>query len=302
LVQFKVPYFKFGVIDEVASWMWWRARGTFFHANHLGMFFVILLPVALRSAISFLLAKNQKFFYISISAFLLGLVALMTTYNRGSWIGFGSGMVVMFSLDLLSRKSKIKKIVRGALIIGVFLGIFVSIKFGGMIIDRVLHSDQKEIMEGREQLQEEAIDTIQQHPVFGVGYFNDRYYSKVIFAHNLYLLVATEVGVPGFIFFAWFLLELLWLVIRGCRSKIPFVYNYSRGLLASLVGFMIASLPGPDFWINEDVQFYFWVVVAITVSLLRMEHKIVTEAEKLIMRKRKAMQMETFPQENYSLS
>ncbi|KAA3657308.1 MAG: hypothetical protein DWQ10_13620, partial [Calditrichaeota bacterium] len=51
LLQFKIPFFKVGVIDDIASHMWWRAKGTLFHPNQMGIVLAFTLPVILRALI-----------------------------------------------------------------------------------------------------------------------------------------------------------------------------------------------------------------------------------------------------------
>jgi len=271
MLQFKFPGITFGVIDQVRTHMWWRARGTLRHPNHLGMIMVLLLPLMVRGVIHGMTARDKKLIRICSVATLFGGVAILTTYNRGAWVGLAAGFFVMIIIDMMGKGGKIKRVAGAIFAAGVLVAIVGTVEFGEFIMTRLFHDDQEEIMEGREQLQEQGIETVKNHPIFGVGYSNQKFYSNVAFVHNLYVLIPAEIGLPGMAFFIWFFLEFFRMVIKGVRSKIAFIHNYSRGLVASLVGFSVASIPGPDFWINDGVQIYFWSCLAVMVCLRRIQ-------------------------------
>ncbi len=267
LIQFKFMGITFGVIDDIRTHLFWRSRGTYRHPNHLGMFNLILIPIVIRGAISGLANKDRILFYICSISTLFGSIALITTYNRGSWIGLAIGICVMIFLDLLTKKSKTKIYATGFLVLALGFGAVGAIKFGDVIINRVFFDDQEQILEGRQGLEQEGIAVVKQHYLLGVGYANQHYYGAQTFVHNLYILISSEVGIPGFLLFIWFMLEYMKLIRKAYRSKIDFVKNYSHGFVASFVAFIIASIPGPDFWINYGVQLYFWMAIAVIFSL-----------------------------------
>ncbi|KAA3661009.1 MAG: O-antigen ligase domain-containing protein [Calditrichaeota bacterium] len=205
----------------------------------------------------------------------MGFTAFITTYNRGSWVGACVGMFIMISLDLFARGSKHKKVAMGLMSFGVLVVLVGSIKFGSLIIDRFMNSDADGQIDNRSEQTHEAIELIKQNPIVGVGYKNDDFYAREIFVHNNYLLIAAEFGIPGLLFYFWFIGNYLALIIGGIRSKVSFVSNYSKGFLASIIAFSIASIPGPDFWIAADVQRQFLIVLAVLISARRLESKLI---------------------------
>jgi putative inorganic carbon (HCO3(-)) transporter len=277
IVQFKIPNFKIGVIDETQSWMWWRSKGTFFHANQMGMYLLLMLPITARFFFSALMKGDHKWIYFSGTALVIGGFAIFTTANRGSWVGLAIGIVVMLGYDLFSRGVQLKKVLLGLSVPAMILVTIFALKYGSTFSDRLFSKKAEGMWEGRKQLQAESFDIIKAHPIFGVGYWNYHLQNTFYFVHNMYLLVAAEVGIPGLIFMAGFLLAILLYIIKGIRSKIFFVSNLSRGCLATLVGFLVSSIPGPDFWINHAVQMYFWMVVALQVALLRLEQRTIAQ-------------------------
>jgi len=272
MLQFKITGITFGVIDDSRTHMWWRARGTFRHPNNLGMTLVVLVPIMIRGVISALSTKDARLLKICSAAAIMGGIAILTTYNRGSWVGLGTGLFFMVSLDLLGKGGKTKRYARMMIAGGLVVMLFGVVKFGDFIVNRLFMDDQEEILQGRESLSEEGMQVFRQHPVLGVGYGNEQFYSNVTFVHNVYILVASETGVPGLLLFLWFIYEFLRLVVAGLRSRVEYVKNYSRGLVASIIGFLVAGIPGPDFWISYGTQIYFWAAIAVIASLRRLEH------------------------------
>ena len=273
-LQYKFPDFRFGVIDQNQSWMWWRAKGTFFHPNEMGMYAMMFLPFVARVLFYAIMRQDKKEIWLSGTAFLLGGIALFATGNRGSWAGLVFGMSVMLTYDMFKTGkagTKLKKVLAGLAIPAVLFLFFFAIKYGSVMMDRIFYSDREGIGGDRLRYQEEAIEMIKNYPVTGVGYNNYLYHVDTYFVHNLYLLSAAEIGVPGALSLVGFLVILVGYTIKGMKSKIFYISNLSRGILAGILGFMLASMPGPDFWISHPIQMYFWSLAALQVALLRAD-------------------------------
>lgn len=281
LLQYKIPFFKVGVIDQYQSYMWWRAKGTFFHANHFGMFLMLTLPVALRYLINAMASRNTKWITYGFFTFGIGFVALLASYNRGSWGGLIFGLLIMLAVDFTKRGIKIRRIMSNLVALGFLCGGLLSIKFAPKIYDRLFEADAQEQLSGREEQIEETIPLILNNPIIGVGYNNDRFYASVIFVHNVYMLIAAEIGIVGLIFFLWFLLEIFLEIWAVSRSTVLYSANYARGALAAILGFCLASWVGPDFWINFAVQAYFWLVLALLYTVSRLKRVVLFKQKQM---------------------
>jgi putative inorganic carbon (HCO3(-)) transporter len=277
ILQFKMPDFKFGVIDEVQSWMWWRSKGTFYHANEMGMYLLFMLPITARVLFASLMQGNRRWIYFSGAALLIGGIALFTTSSRGAWVGSAVGISCMLGYDLFRRGIKLKKVLLGLSVPLAILAVVFTMKYGAVFMDRLFSQKAESMWEGRKKLQSESLDIIQSHPVIGVGYWNYHLQPITDFVHNMYLLIAAEVGIPGLALVAGFLIATLAQIIKGMRSRIFFISNLSRGCLAAFAGFLVASIPGPDFWISHPVQMYFWMIVVLQVALLRLERQTLAQ-------------------------
>ena len=277
VLQFTNIIFKVPILgEERAGEMYWRKTGTFIHPNQCGMYHMIMMPLALRMAIGQVFRKDWKKVAFYGFIFLTGLLAIFTTFNRGSWLGLSFGIVVMFGYNLFrSRNKKLKRVLLGMSVAGmVVLAVFFA-KYGDTLTERLFRSDVEGIKEGRYELQNASYDIIKRNVIFGVAPWNYQFHmTTVIFVHNLYLLITAENGIVGLLFFVTFLLMYLRETLKGMKSKFIFVSNISSGLFASLAGFMLASYPGPDYFTSHSVGLNIWALAGIAVVLTRIDRKV----------------------------
>jgi len=276
-MQFTDIIFKVPIIgEERAGEMYWRKSGTFIHPNQCGMYHMIMMPLALRMAIGTVVRKDWKKFTFYSFIFVFGILGIFTTFNRGSWLGLAFGIIVMFGYNLFrTRSKKLKHVLlamslAGAVVIAVFF-----VKYGDTLTERLFRSDVEGIKQGRYELQDASYDIIKTNLIFGVAPWNYQFHmSTVIFVHNLYLLITAENGIIGLMFFVWFLVMYLREILNGMRSKFLFVSNISSGLFASLIGFLLASYPGPDYFTSHSVGLNIWALAGIAVTLTRIDRRI----------------------------
>ena len=275
LIQYKSPFFHIGFIDGIfTTFMFWRTRSTFLHANHFGMYQMFVLPVLFRQIIIMFQMKKTKLAKYYIVLFLISLFTLYTTGNRGSWLGFAVGMIVVILMDFFRRGGKkTKKIMIRVISIVLILISVASIKYGKKVYDR-FYGEEGSISaeaqaEHRSELNEPAYRILKKYPITGIGLWNFRYYASVIFTHNLYLLIPSEVGYVGLLFFLWFLLGLIIETKKGAKEKNFYVSNMNSALLSIVLGLILASIPGPDYWMAPLVSCNFWIIVGIVFSINR---------------------------------
>ena len=288
-IIFKVPILG----EERAGEMYWRKGGTFIHPNQCGMYHMIMMPLALRMAMGAVVQKNWKKVTFYGFIFSLGMLGIFSTFNRGSWLGLAFGIVVMFGYNLLRSKSKkLKRVLMGMSVAGaVVIGVFFA-KYGDTLTERLFKSDVEGIKEGRYELQDASYDIIKSNLIFGVAPWNYQFHmTTVIFVHNLYLLITAENGIVGLMFFLWFLVMYLRETLRGMKSKFLFISNISSGLFASLLGFLLASYPGPDYFTEHAVGINVWALAGIAVVLTRMDKQL-----RLMIKKKKLETVKAEPE------
>jgi len=298
-LQFTNIIFKVPIIgEERAGEMYWRKGGTFIHPNQCGMYHMLMMPLALRMAMGYAVRKKWKQVGFFSFIFALGLLGIFSTFNRGSWLGLSFGIVVMFGYNLFrGGNKKLKRTLLGVAAAGVVVLVIFFAKYGDTLTERLFRSDVEGIKEGRYELQEASYDIIKANFIFGVAPWNYQFHmTTVIFVHNLYLLITAENGIVGLLFFITFLMMYLREVLRGMKSKFVFVANLSSGLFASLLGFMLASYPGPDYFTSHAVGINVWALAGFAVVLTRLDRKMT-----LIMKRRRKGAQKSRQTEHYQL-
>ena len=85
-----------------------------------------------------------------------------------------------------------------------------------------------------------------------------------------YLIVAAEIGVPGFLFFIWFLFSVFRAGLRTIKIKNSFVANIGLGLLTGFLAILVAFLASPDYR-EHQILMIFWIVAGFIVTLSKVK-------------------------------
>jgi len=276
LIQYKVHFFHIGFIDrDFTTFMFWRTRSTFHHANQYGTYQLLLLPLIFRQMVIEIKGKKKSSFYFFVFVFVLSLFTLYTTGNRGSWVGlvFGIGFTVMMDI-LHSSSKKTKKVLMRVVVLIFIMGVAFSARYGQRIYNRFYgkyESNYKDQMEHRKELNTDAYRLINTHPYLGVGYKNYNYHKTTfIFTHNVYLLIMSEAGIIGFCFFIFTMIGFMREALKIRKTPNFIISNLGNGLLATLLGLLLASYVGPDFWISDQVSSHLWIVAGVVIASKRI--------------------------------
>ncbi|MCL4338135.1 O-antigen ligase family protein [Patescibacteria group bacterium] len=235
-----------------------RVTGTFGDANMLAVTILSLLP--------FLFVFRIKFVdFLKVSL----LELLFFTYSRAEWaIG-----AILFLFLIFRNKEEIianKKYLKHILFFCIACIIFLLPGF----IAR-LETVPQAFMDGgsmdtRFKLLQESSKLIFQYPVIGVGINRFQEVAGVhpvtdIFAthgfyagtkvHNLFFEMATEIGIPGLVFFILFL---LYVFEESMRKKNPILGN----VVFSLIAIILASMFHPLF---QSMQFRLYFLLSAII-------------------------------------
>lgn len=181
-----------------------RGSGLFPDPHVAVFYFGMILPF---SAALFFRTRDTIFFITTTILFLADLL----TFSRGGYVGLavaGSVLLGMGARKLLSatlKKQRKKIFLSLGILMTVFLIALIS-PVGGRFLSSFSSEDGSK--NERLRLWNEAAYAIAKHPILGVGIGNyplfvkpSAQYREPIYAHNLYLDVAAEIGVPGSLFF-----------------------------------------------------------------------------------------------------
>lgn len=264
---------------------WLRAYGGFDHPNILGGTLAIGIILAV-----YLITKNLKspkflnkfeFFnfkfihhtlYIMLYTFI---AALFFTFSRGAWIAAIMGvLMVLFGhiirRDLIAQKETLIVILISCFLIGVLF-----FQYNDLITTRLSNNTRLEIKSSMERVASyhEAWQIIKNHPLFGAGLGNytlavheelqpkelNWYYQPV---HNVFLLIWSEIGLFGIVFFVLLLLSImiknLKLKIQSSRSNYFFI--------SILVSILIMMFVDHWLWSLHFGILFFWLILGLIVK------------------------------------
>lgn len=180
-----------------------RASGVFPDPHMFAFYLGMASPIALAFALC-ASSQNKKRMWFLIFATILFTDLL--SFSRGGYVGLlAGGVLFFFASGIYNRFSRKKKI--GTLVLALLLvGAIFSSPFGTRFLSSFSRTDGSNVE--RLRLWEEALTHIGERPFFGAGLGNypllvkpSASYREPIYAHNLYLDIAVEVGIAGLFFF-----------------------------------------------------------------------------------------------------
>lgn len=254
--QKMVPIYGFGYRPK------WNPAGD---PNYLAASAVLCLPVAY-----YLLTRSKRRFErISILACTLPIVgALLVGASRGGFLALiVAGLVVL----LQARGKRTKLILLGAALAAVFLLSPVS------PLRRLLHPDFAGVNaeDYRLELWGAGLRMIEDHPFAGIGLGNFKAEvpayllpgQRIDFiAHNTYIEVAAETGLPGLLLFLWILAATFRSLARTRRrareNDSALVYAATSGLTAGLAGYSVAMI-----FLSTEFMKFFWFGIFLAAAL-----------------------------------
>ncbi len=198
-------------------------------------------------------------YWLIFVLFAFCLIAVALSFSRETWLLAFVGMLVVTGLWLWRRVSSMFSLVVWSQVIAAFLlvGVFASGAVG--LVSRFYNPDEVYGFE-RIYFYITALQLFASHPVMGVGagnyQFFDRTYAEVSaggIAHNQFLTIAAEMGLPGLLMFLWLLAALirfLWRleVPRTDESESP--YWLRAAGWAFMVCWIVECLFREAFWVT----------------------------------------------------
>ena len=236
--------------------------------NDLALMLNLIIPLA--GALAFSSRGVTRLFAFGVV--LLSVGGVIVTFSRAGFLALAA-IFFMFLLVLVRRKSA------GAAIALLVLSLSVPMMLPKTYVDRLstitnLEQDKTGSAQGRYKDLGIALEVVSHNPVIGVGLGQDmialnqargQYTWRSV--HNVYLQYAVDLGIPGFLLFAW--LHMLcfrsaWAVERRARRDpaVAELQPLAAGIQVSLVAFLVAAMFHPIAY-----QFYFFSIAGLAVAL-----------------------------------
>ncbi|OGI25072.1 MAG: hypothetical protein A3J76_02460 [Candidatus Moranbacteria bacterium RBG_13_45_13] len=245
---------------NVSGVTWMRAFG-FFPDPHSFSFFVAL---AMFSSLGyFVWEKNIAWRVFAGVGITLMFCSITLSFSRGAYLGTLTGSI-FFLLFVLKRAGKLGKVVlAGAVILSL-----VAVFFRGPVQGRLVSAFNFREGSNAERMKnwQQAADIIENYPLTGIGLGNYSSYvdpmsaeRSPIYAHDIFLDLASETGIAGG---AVFLLLLLFGIWRGISSK----KILGLGLATSLVYFLVHGIFDTPIW-SPQVMVILLVILALGLHI-----------------------------------
>ncbi len=239
-----------------------RSYGTFTHPNVLAAFLFLSLSFFYYLIIS----KARKLDIKNMYIFLVLLLALFFTFSRSVWIVFALFSFILFIK--LSKNKDVKKMF--FTVITVFF--LLALLFSNLLFARVNISNNDAGVNFRNIYENTAFSFLQEYPALGVGIGNfvNTFKKSGIFGddmwayqpvHNFYLLMASEIGLFGFIVFLLFLALVLKAVRFSSRDNI-----FKVLFLGISFSMFLLFLTDHYFWDLQQGALMLWVFLGLAAG------------------------------------
>lgn len=260
-----------------------RIGGIAEHSNTLGAFFVYYM--FLFAGFFFVYPKKLKVWLLLIP-FLLCFRGIMVTFSRGAYLAFafGSLMLAWFRNKILFALA----IAYGVLAMAnpMLLPAGIRYRMGQTVETSESYVIQESAVESLEassatriEIWKGAIEMIKQNPVWGIGYGSfpamlPQFVNNAVGhfdAHNSYLLIGAEMGLPTLFVFLLVLL-MIWYYTYWLYEKTDdlVMKAIALGFLGGLGGLLVANMFGSRMDAQQVIS-YFWILCALIMRGVMLE-------------------------------
>lgn len=258
----------------------WRVFGTFFNPSFLAGYLCLTLPVTLGFAVGVMpsYSRSSSIRWLAGFGAWLQAAAILLTGSRFGAASMVVGLIAMavfltFSRSWNKQRAWVFAVI--CVLIAVTAGLAarpLTQRIAPQAAEAESHSGGFRIWTWKGTLR-----MVQNHPLLGTGqgtyemaYPRYAYVGFTRLAHNGYLQMASEAGVPALILMLTALGTLAWVVIRQERGITPTVQDWdTRALRAGLAGAISAGLARnliDSDWSIFACLFTFWAVVGLILA------------------------------------
>lgn len=250
-----------------------RPYGTFSHPNILSAFLLFSLMTGLFLYLSH---KSKKYgSWIDLILLQLNLLALFLTFSRAAWLAtaISTVIVVVFTWNIFGAESR-KPLAR---FIATSSGLFITIVliYYPFIVQRGNVWDKA--YQERRSYNSAALAMIRDKPLTGLGpgesiFQMDQHLEKgskpweIQPIHNYYLLLASEIGLPGLLIFMYYAANAINRAIKGVIGNKKNASLKTTALLGGLVGSLVLMFFDHYFYTNQATTLIFWIWLGMLIN------------------------------------
>lgn len=248
-----------------------RVFSTLENPNLLAGFLVTMMAIA--SGMGYKAQENKYKIVYSVLVILFG-GCLLLTYSRGAWLSV-LAIVAMYGM-LCNRK------VFWLLLLLPVIAFFAHDALLERLMSIMNPTDTSSTL--RLALWESTIAMIANKPFLGIGwgaywmvypdydFFINNPNTKIFHAHNMYLNIAAEIGIPGLITFLTIMCGHLRLALSSVRES----FRWSSGIMLGIVGAIFGLIVNgfTDYvMFNIQLSMLFWLLNALIVVVWQQNNQ-----------------------------
>ncbi|MCE5335313.1 MAG: O-antigen ligase family protein [Desulfobacteraceae bacterium] len=253
-----------------------RVMGTVGHPITLAMYFDFLIPITFAYLVFYPMEGWKR--ALGWCAFFIQYFALAVTFSRGGFI-FPTLMMATMYFIYLRRRMEVFRSAVIFLFVGSILFTMIFV-IPNPIQKGMARTEGAASAAGRITLAKVALNVIAAHPVLGLG--PNMYTEKVSRyddtpeqtnrewnapVHNLYLLIAGEIGLIGLFCFLW----VIWASLRPLANVLsadnPVIACTGLGVLMGTLAFLGHCIADMTLWTHPRIH---WFIFGLAVSIGRL--------------------------------
>jgi putative inorganic carbon (HCO3(-)) transporter len=268
-----------------------RLGGPIGEQNRYAQVMIVLLPLAL---FRFWGERSGLLRVFAAAATFLILSAILLTFSRGAAVALLGLFVIMIVWRYIRLHQAALMLLTLIVLIATIAPDYI-LRLDTIRSVQGLFSDEGEdpdgAIRGRFQSNLAALNAFLDHPVLGVGpgqyakqysrqYGNAvgiKYFDTIRRAHNLYLEVAADTGLIGFVSFMTIVMMTmihLWRSRRYWLHRHPEFANMATALLLSLMAYLMTAV-----FLHLSYERYYWFLLALANSAIYMLQRETIAAE-----------------------
>lgn len=274
----------FGLFKWIGAnpFLWWEypdlkysadfLSATYGNHNHLAGYMEMAIPLLLGL---FLMGFRGGKLLLLIFLTFLTLTALILSLSRGGWIGLLIGLVFMALALVTDRHFRNKRLI--AALTGGFVALTFIVLASTPVVERIRTLEQKkEIpnLSARVTVWKGVVEMIQDHPLFGTGpgtfatvftqYQPPGFACRYFMAHNDYLHITSETGLPFIAIVVWMIIALYRKGFKNLKNPSRLVRGITVGAMSGITAILVHSIS--DFNLHIPANALLFTVLAALVA------------------------------------